>query len=628
MPLQITKVALMLALLTGFSWSQSDSAKPSTYKLEPAKLSPLHLEKENTSFAPLDAPLFGLFPPVDYLSGGDAAWAVAVADLNGDGKPDLVFTNADSGSVGILLGNGDGTFQPATTLATLGAVGLVVADVNGDGRPDIIVATGGGEANGDGAAAILLGNGDGTFQPPVYCDAGADYAYDIAVGDFNGDGKPDLVLTDCSPITGSDCGLFSILLGNGDGTFKPAVTYNSGGVGAWSVAVGDLNGDGKADLVIGNLCANASCPKNAGVVAVLLGTGDGTFQPPVPYSSGGGTLFVAVADVNLDGKPDIVVTNSNGEAAVGVLLGNGDGTFQPVTTYGVKDEFVSGLAVADVNGDGKPDVVFADCLHGRYVCGDNSSVSVLLGNGNGTFQPALTFSSGGWNSSGVAVADLNGDGRADVLVANFCPLGGCPDGPGLGVVGVLLNHTKYPTTTTLLSNLNPSIYGQTITFTASVTGRVPSTGLVVFSWSGNTIGTASLSSNGFATLEKSKLNANLLPLTAVYKGDTNNLGSTSAGLNEVVEQTTSSATLTSSPNPSNLGQSVTFTAKILSPTVQAKGPVTFTAGKTVLGTAQLIGGKARLTISSLAVGSTKVTVTYYGDSNIKGSSASVTQVVK
>ena len=131
-----------------------------------------------------------------------------------------------------------------------------------------------------------------------------------------------------------------------------------------------------------------------------------------------------------------------------------------------------------------------------------------------------------------------------------------------------------------------------------------------------------------ATLTKSNLNADPYPLTAVYGGDANNLPSTSAILNQVVMQTTSTASLTSSPNPSLQGQAVTFTATISSPTVIPTGPVTFIAGTTVLGTAQLGGGKAKLVISSLPVGSTKVTVRYNGDSNIAKSSASVIQTVQ
>ena len=184
--------------------------------------------------------------------------------------------------------------------------------------------------------------------------------------------------------------------------------------------------------------------------------------------------------------------------------------------------------------------------------------------------------------------------------------------------------------TTLTSSLNPSIYGQKVTFTATVapSGSITPTGRVKLTWSIYNLGSATLNTNGVATLTKSTLNADRYPLTAAYGGDANNPPSTSAVLNQVVLETTSAATLTSSPNPSTQGQAVTFTATISSPTVIPTGPVTFTSGKTVLGTAQLSGGKAKLVISSLPVGSTKVTVTYYGDSNIAKSSASVTQTVR
>ena len=190
--------------------------------------------------------------------------------------------------------------------------------------------------------------------------------------------------------------------------------------------------------------------------------------------------------------------------------------------------------------------------------------------------------------------------------------------------------TPKPTLTSLTSSLNPSIYGQGVTWTAKITssGSIMPTGKVRFTWSGYTIGSTTLNSSGVATLTRSNLNADVYPLTAMYAGDANNLVSTSTVLNQVVLETTSAATLTSSPNPSTQGQAVTFTAKISSPTVIPKGPVTFTAGKAVVGTAQLSGGKATLTISSLAVGSTKVTATYYGDSNIAKSSASVVQTVR
>ena len=193
--------------------------------------------------------------------------------------------------------------------------------------------------------------------------------------------------------------------------------------------------------------------------------------------------------------------------------------------------------------------------------------------------------------------------------------------------------TGYPTTTTLSSSLTPSAYGQSVTWTATVTspsGYVTSpTGKVDFTWGGvYTIGSAPLNASGVATLTKSNLNADSYPLTAAYVGDPNNAGSTSAILSQVVTQTTSAASLTSSPNPSVEGQAVTFLADITSPTITATGPVTFSIGNTVLGTAELAGGKARFTTSTLPVGANPVTVTYSGDSNISGSTASVTEAVQ
>jgi hypothetical protein len=187
-----------------------------------------------------------------------------------------------------------------------------------------------------------------------------------------------------------------------------------------------------------------------------------------------------------------------------------------------------------------------------------------------------------------------------------------------------------PTTTALTSSLNPSIYGQKVTWTATVktSGSTTPTGKVNFNWSSYSLGTATLNSSGVATLTLSGLSADAYPLFAEYTGDTNNGPSASPILNQVIKQTTSAATITASPNPSTQGQSVTFTAKITSPTATPAGPVTFTAGKTVLGSVELSDGKATFTTSTLAVGSTTVTVTYPWDSDISSSSASVTQVVQ
>ncbi|MGP0017678.1 MAG: Ig-like domain repeat protein [Candidatus Sulfotelmatobacter sp.] len=199
---------------------------------------------------------------------------------------------------------------------------------------------------------------------------------------------------------------------------------------------------------------------------------------------------------------------------------------------------------------------------------------------------------------------------------------------------VVNSTTKSVTSTTLGSSLNPSVYGQSITWTATVTtsGPVAPTGKVTFQWQffteTYTVGSGTLNSNGVATLTKSNFNADTYTLTAVYSGDVNNLGSTSLALNQVVSQAASAATVAAFPNPSTIGGPATFSATITSPTLTPTGPVTFLLGKTVLGTAQLSRGEAKFSTSSLPEGSNLVTATYYGDSNVAESSASVTQEVE
>ncbi len=553
-----------------------------------------------------------LTPTVTYGSGGSIDQGVAVADLNGDGILDIVVSSY-SGVVGVLLGNGNGTFQPVVTYDTGGNNDyfVTVADVNGDGKPDLIVTAcapvGGDCGSVDGLVSVLLGNGDGTFQKALTYDTGAVKASAVSVADVNGDGKLDLIVTNWYGGANGD-GSVAVLLGNGDGTFQKAVIYDSGGPLANGQGVADVNGDGIPDIV----AVNYSSSSGEGSIGVLIGNGDGTFKPVVAYSTAGGTSSgIALGDVNHDGYQDVVIGSLDG--TISVLLNAGNGQFESAVTYqglGGSD----GPAVGDLNGDGNLDIISAT---------NSDVVAVLLGNGNGTFQPAVGFSIDGSDCNTVTVGDVNGDGKLDIVTTIGYS----------NLVAALLNNTGQslaPTTTKLSSSPNPSIYGQSVTFTATVTGTgsVPPTGTVAFTWSGNTIGSATLNSSGVATLTTSKLNADSFPMTAVYKADANNLGSTSPIVDQVVNQATSSATLTSSPNPSTAGESVTFKAEITSPTAVPQGPVTFTAGNTILGTVELSGGDAKLVTSSLPAGSNTVTVTYAGDSDIKGSSASLTQVVQ
>jgi YVTN family beta-propeller protein len=256
--------------------------------------------------------------------------------------------------------------------------------------------------------------------------------------------------------------------------------------------------------------------------------------------------------------------------------------------------------------------------------GNNTVVAtVATGILNGPFGVAITP-----DGSRVYVTNSSGDTVSVIDTASNKVVATVKLAAGSGPFGVAITPA-FGTRTSLKSSLNPSIYGQKVTFTAIVksSGPIPPTGRVKFTW-GDTIGSAALNSHGVATITRSNLNADPYPLVAVYSGDAHNLSSKSAVLNQVIVETTSAATITSSQNPSTHGQPVTLTATITSPTVIPTGPVTFSAGKTVLGTEQLGGGKAKFTTSTLGVGSTTITAAYYGDSNIAKSSASVIQNVK
>jgi hypothetical protein len=281
---------------------------------------------------------------------GSGPNSVAVGDFNGDGKLDLVTTNylvyvdrhggrVVENDIRVYLGNGNGTFQMAKTYAIPPADSepnfVVVGDFNGDGIPDLAVANGYG-------VSILLGNGDGTFQAAKNTTIATITAY-LAVGDFNGDGHLDLAV--------ASRGSLSVLLGNGDGTFQSAVSYTAG-VNPVSVAVGDFNGDGSPDLAVANL---GTGPSNTdGSVTVLLGNGDGTFRPAQSYAASNGPNSIVAADFNGDGILDLA-TSGYTSGYVSVLLGNGDGSFQAAQNYPVAPGWLS-LVVGDFNGDGFPDL--------------------------------------------------------------------------------------------------------------------------------------------------------------------------------------------------------------------------------------------------------------------------------
>jgi hypothetical protein len=391
-------------------------------------------------------------PATSYFSGGTFGNGVAVGDLNHDGKPDIVIANgyiagaASDGGVGVLLGNGDGSFQPAITYKSGGtgafATSVTVADVTGDGKLDLVVTDTCGDSgcrDGGNWVAILAGKGDGTFRQPKKLRSGG-VSWSVQVADLNRDGIPDLVVVNTCTGTFNihSCkngnGSVGVLLGLGKGKFQAAQTYPLAGLGSYTLTVGDFNGDGIPDVAATSFCVDPSC-STGGNVGILLGNGDGSFQAAVSYSTSGRANWVASADFNGDGFLDLVVANG-GSDSVAVLFGNGNGTFQPATVYDLSG-YAFAVAAGDVNQDGASDLLVATNDFSEI-----GVVSVLLGNGNGTFQSASTYSTLNYGTDSIVLADLNGDGRQDIVVGNECGSGDCYVDQS-GAVSVLL-HADNP----------------------------------------------------------------------------------------------------------------------------------------------------------------------------------------
>jgi hypothetical protein len=330
---------------------------------------------------------------------------VVMGDLNGDGKPDLVVPCGSDGAGAdanayVLLGNGDGTFGPASSFAIGSRYASpgqsTLADLRGNGKLDLIISTFGGLV--DVSLDVWLGKGDGTFQ------GGGSYgttlgASGVTVGDFNGDKKPDLAVSTWAGF--SLPGVISVFSGNGDGTFGTTssdtnlVTLEE----PTSIASGDFNRDGLLDVAVGS-------PNSVGV---LLGNGNNFFQPEVQYPVASTVSSLITADLNGDGFLDIGAANGT---QVSVLLGKGDGTFQnPINTQ--LGSTAAQLACADMNSDGKLDLVVSTA----------NGVTVLLGNGDGTFNGGATIAiTGGANS--VAISKFSSTGLPGFAVTNFNPLTG------------------------------------------------------------------------------------------------------------------------------------------------------------------------------------------------------------
>jgi hypothetical protein len=539
--------------------------------------------------APLVGPAtYSYGQPLGYATAGDNnPQFSAVGDFNGDGIPDIGVVDYYLQNVTMLMGNGDGTFQLGQSFS-LGAypTSVAVGDLNGDGNLDLVVAnTAGGNS---GSISVLLGNGDGTFQPQTQYFTGSITSPDqVVIRDFNGDGVPDLAVR--LPSLANSVAIF---IGVGDGTFLPQVNYSLGGSatynGAPSLVAADFNNDGKLDLLDNysyTALDSGGVLRTYTALTMILGNGDGTFQAPVllPVDKSYNPDSITAGDFNGDGNIDIAAVATYGDT-LGVMLGKGDGTFQPSVDYNTaiichfcgSGISVSSLAQGDFNGLGKTDLIMT------YSPG---YLEILSGNGDGTFQTPATFSFGvnGPVMGPLALADFNGDGVTDIaepgmwvtnsntiatgavvalgdwtltatlnnvavqganILNNPLPLycclaeasyGGDANYAGSVSNGVPLISAYVPPATTLTTlTTTPATtagLGQTVTLTAAVSpsmqGSTSAGGTVSFFDGSTQIGSAVTLASGQAGITTASLALGTHNLTAVYSGDTNFAGSTS-----------------------------------------------------------------------------------------------------
>ena len=338
----------------------------------------------------------GGFSPGPILAGGSQPSALAAGRL-GDGHVDLIVADQGDPFTGngqglrVFQGDGPGQFVLSETIAVGSAPSAVVAaDLTGDGFLDLAVA----EAYTD-QVSVLLNKGNGTFMAPVSYSVGSIPESLVAV-DF-GNGHIDLATAN----ENSDD--VSVLLGNGDGTFQPQSRFGAGSSPVALVAA-DLNGDHRPDLAVANL--------DSSDISVLLGRGDGTFQDQLINPVGSGPSGAVTADLHNDGHIDIITSNYYSND-ISVLLGNGDGTFEVARSFAAGNR-PTALAVGDFNGDGLLDVAVADA----GINGVGQGVSILLGNGEGTFQAPIFYPIAGTYPASIVAGDFTDNGMLDLAVAN------------------------------------------------------------------------------------------------------------------------------------------------------------------------------------------------------------------
>jgi Bacterial Ig-like domain (group 3)/FG-GAP-like repeat len=509
-----------------------------------------------------------------------------VGDLNGDGAPDLfIYNSVTSFSAQTFTSNGKGGYNTGAVQTSSSFGGCSAGGYDVESSPQLI------DLNGDGKTDILCGiqvaygNGDGSFAQAVPVPFLSSGFYTAYAADLNGDGKTDILAV---PTFGGTYGsavqfAFTVFLNQGGGSFASAGTFPVApisylpGTGFFPPIVVDLNNDGKPDIISQTLTFGSTQEDNPQrSIDVLLNNGDGTFGTYMPVTlstppnNGGGPApyVMGHGDVNGDGKADLILTltDTSANVAAMVLLGNGDGTFQPQTNLilyvgpGIPANQAPAISVEDLNLDGKQDLIFGNG-------------QVALGNGDGTFvlsSPLFAYQPG------------------ETTPPSTFPL-----------VQVTLPGSLVPSLVYLLPTATPP----------AVSVFTPQT-------------------SSSATLSPSTLTVGTHSITARYSGDANYTANTSAAVPVTVNQAASATAVTSSANPSFAGESLTLTANVTSPGPTPTGNVTFTSGSTTLGTVALSGGSATYATSSFTTtGTQTITVSYSGDANTQASSASLSQVV-
>jgi len=643
----------------------------------------------------------GLFPTQIVAAdfNGDGKMDLAVLNTCG-AAPGLCFPQAapqGPGTVTILLGNGDGTFTVSPATLTAGNVpwAMAAADLNGDGFIDLVVANQTGKN-----LTIFMGNGDGTFTLTNSSPATGNDPSAIAIGDFNGDGNLDLAVTNqndntVSVLLNQNCASFPPMLC----AFAPAAVSPAVGGGPLAIATADMNADGILDLVVVNSSGNS--------VSVLLGDGTGAFSAVVPqgqpdFSTGAAPQAVVIADFNQDGRLDIVTGNASGsfsylrQAAVAQLSLT---TSNPTPFYGMFLSFTANVIPPFGQATPTGTVTFFDgatpvgtvSLSGyqayfQYTglnAGSHQVTAVYNGDSNflsvtsnavsetvtqaqttitltsnvsmvtyvqpftltATIQPENTGTATGTvtffdtsSSTSLGSATL-ANNVAQLTLSQVTPgahvitarYQGDSNFTGSGSATYTETITQAPTTTSVTSSPNPITLGQTTTLTATIqpgTGNT-ATGAVVFLDNSTPLGFANVSNNS-ASLAVTSLSVGTHAITAQYTGDTNFSGSTSAPIPETVNPGAATVNLAAGLNPSVYGQATTVTGSVQGSSISAipTGTLTFMDGSANLGIAPLSNGSAQFTLPILSVGPHAISAKYGGDANYQaGTSLQITQNV-